>query len=183
MLCCTEIVSGIQNNFRIKQHVLPVFCKKKSFWLRFTCTTNPSLEEFSIWPRTWYYFWLFDNSSAYIKDSSEFGARLSNLLCRKKLALSIKVKKDSKICDQNSLEEKMTNWVLVWKADGFSKEVLAFMWILDKWSNNLLDRYCSPSLVNFLLFTFVLAKIQKLILPTTLHIFSRIYYITNHALK
>ena len=35
----TEIVSDIQNNF-CAQHVLvlPMFCKKKSFWQRFTCT-------------------------------------------------------------------------------------------------------------------------------------------------
>ena len=31
----TEIVSDIQNNF-CTQHVLPMFCKKKSFWQRFT---------------------------------------------------------------------------------------------------------------------------------------------------
>ena len=35
--CVTEIVSDIQNNF-CKQHVLPMFCKKKSFRQRFTCT-------------------------------------------------------------------------------------------------------------------------------------------------
>ena len=34
---CKEIVSDIQNNF-CTQHVLPMFCKKKSFWQRFTCT-------------------------------------------------------------------------------------------------------------------------------------------------
>ena len=33
----TEIVSDIQNNF-CTQHVLPMFCKKKSFWQRFPCT-------------------------------------------------------------------------------------------------------------------------------------------------
>ena len=32
----TEIVSDIQNNF-CTQHVLPMFCKKKNFWQRFTC--------------------------------------------------------------------------------------------------------------------------------------------------
>ena len=32
----TEIVSDIHNNF-CTQHVLPMFCKKKSFWQRFTC--------------------------------------------------------------------------------------------------------------------------------------------------
>ena len=32
----TEIVSYIQNNF-CTQHGLPMFCKKKSFWQRFTC--------------------------------------------------------------------------------------------------------------------------------------------------
>jgi len=37
-MLCTEIVSDIQNNF-CTQHVLPMFCKKKSFWQRFTCTT------------------------------------------------------------------------------------------------------------------------------------------------
>jgi hypothetical protein len=35
----TEIVSGIQNNF-CTQHVLPMFCKKKSFWQRFTCKVS-----------------------------------------------------------------------------------------------------------------------------------------------
>ena len=34
---CTEIVSEIQIFF-CTQHVLPMFCKKKSFWQRFTCT-------------------------------------------------------------------------------------------------------------------------------------------------
>ena len=38
-ILCTEIVSDIQNNF-CTQHVLPMFCKKKSFWQRFTCKTN-----------------------------------------------------------------------------------------------------------------------------------------------
>ena len=33
-----QIASDIQNNF-CTQHVLPMFCKKKSFWQRFTCTT------------------------------------------------------------------------------------------------------------------------------------------------
>ena len=35
-MLCTEIVFDIQNNF-CTQHVLPIFCKKKSFWQRFTC--------------------------------------------------------------------------------------------------------------------------------------------------
>ena len=35
-MLCTEIASDIQNNF-CTQHVLPMFCKKKSFWQRFTC--------------------------------------------------------------------------------------------------------------------------------------------------
>ena len=38
-MLCTEIVSHIQNIF-CTQHVLPMFCKKKSFWQRFTCTEN-----------------------------------------------------------------------------------------------------------------------------------------------
>ena len=33
---CTEIVSDIQNIF-CTQHVLPMFCKKKSFWQRYAC--------------------------------------------------------------------------------------------------------------------------------------------------
>ena len=33
----TEIFSDIQNIF-CTHHVLPMFCKKKSFWQRFTCT-------------------------------------------------------------------------------------------------------------------------------------------------
>ena len=36
-MLCTEIVSDIQNNF-CTQHVLPIFCKKKSFWQRLICT-------------------------------------------------------------------------------------------------------------------------------------------------
>ena len=36
-MSCTEIVFAIRNNF-CKQHVLPMFCKNKSFWQRFTCT-------------------------------------------------------------------------------------------------------------------------------------------------
>ena len=36
-MLCTEIVSDIQNNF-CTQHLLPMFCKKKSLWQRFTCT-------------------------------------------------------------------------------------------------------------------------------------------------
>ena len=36
-MLCTEIVSDIQNNFWT-QHVLSMFCKKKSFWQRFICT-------------------------------------------------------------------------------------------------------------------------------------------------
>ena len=35
-MLCTEIVSDIQKIF-CTQHVLPMFCKKKSFWQRFTC--------------------------------------------------------------------------------------------------------------------------------------------------
>ena len=36
-MLCTEIVSDINNNF-CTQLVLPMFCKKQSFWQRFTCT-------------------------------------------------------------------------------------------------------------------------------------------------
>ena len=36
-MLCTEIVFDIQNNL-CTQHVLPMFCKNKSFWQRFTCT-------------------------------------------------------------------------------------------------------------------------------------------------
>ena len=39
---CTEIVFDIQNNF-CTQHGLPMFCKKKSFWQRFTCTFTVKL--------------------------------------------------------------------------------------------------------------------------------------------
>ena len=35
-MLCTEIVFDIQNNF-CTQHVLPMFCKNKNFWQRFTC--------------------------------------------------------------------------------------------------------------------------------------------------
>ena len=38
-MLCTEIVSDIQNNF-CTQNVLPMFCNKKSFWQRFTCTNK-----------------------------------------------------------------------------------------------------------------------------------------------
>ena len=46
-LLCTEIVFYIQNNF-CTQHVLPMFCKKKSFWQRFTCTRLPKKKLFQI---------------------------------------------------------------------------------------------------------------------------------------
>ena len=36
-MLCTEIVFDIQNNL-CTQHVLPKFCKNKSFWQRYTCT-------------------------------------------------------------------------------------------------------------------------------------------------
>ena len=36
-MLCTEIVFDIPNNF-CTQHVLPMFCKKKIFWQRSTCT-------------------------------------------------------------------------------------------------------------------------------------------------
>ena len=45
-MLCTEIVSDIQNNF-CTQHVLPMFCKKKSFWQRFTCTVVKSKGQIS----------------------------------------------------------------------------------------------------------------------------------------
>ena len=38
-MLCTEIELDIQNNL-CTQHVLPVFCKNKSLWQRFTCTEN-----------------------------------------------------------------------------------------------------------------------------------------------
>ena len=38
----TVIVSDIQNNF-CTQHVLPMFCEKKSFWQRFTCNKNTKI--------------------------------------------------------------------------------------------------------------------------------------------
>ena len=34
---CTKIVFYIQNNFCTTKHALPMFCKKRSFWQRFTC--------------------------------------------------------------------------------------------------------------------------------------------------
>ena len=40
-----EIVSDIQNNF-CTQHVLLVFCKKKNFLQRFTCTDGVGCVEF-----------------------------------------------------------------------------------------------------------------------------------------
>jgi hypothetical protein len=46
-MLCKEIVSDIQNNF-CTQHVLPMFCEKKSFWQRFTCKRflNEDLQKF-----------------------------------------------------------------------------------------------------------------------------------------
>ena len=38
-MLCTEIVFDIQKNF-FTQHLLPMFCKKKSLWQRFTCREN-----------------------------------------------------------------------------------------------------------------------------------------------
>ena len=43
----TEIVSDSQNNF-YTQHVLPMFCKKKSFWKRFTCTEEENEDELEL---------------------------------------------------------------------------------------------------------------------------------------
>ena len=40
---CTKIVYDIKNNF-CTQLVLPMFCKKKSFWQRFTCTEGSKPE-------------------------------------------------------------------------------------------------------------------------------------------
>ena len=42
---CTEIVFDIENNF-CTHHVLPIpmFCKKKSFWQRFTCVPSKRAE-------------------------------------------------------------------------------------------------------------------------------------------
>ena len=37
--CCVQFFFDIQNNF-YTQHVLPMSCKKKSFWKRFTCTNE-----------------------------------------------------------------------------------------------------------------------------------------------
>ena len=44
-MLCTEIVSEIQNNF-CTQHVLPMFCKKRSFWQKFTCKQANWIREF-----------------------------------------------------------------------------------------------------------------------------------------
>ena len=43
-MLCTEIVFDIQNNFCTK-YVLPMFCIKKSFWQRFTCTETQNLDK------------------------------------------------------------------------------------------------------------------------------------------
>ena len=51
-LLCTEIVFDIQNNFCI-QHVLPMFCKKKSFWQKFTCKTK-FISYISVSTHLWY---------------------------------------------------------------------------------------------------------------------------------
>ena len=40
----TEIISDIQNNF-CTQHFLHMFCKKKSFWQRFTCNKGVKTEQ------------------------------------------------------------------------------------------------------------------------------------------
>ena len=61
-MLCTEIVPDFQNNF-CTLHSLPVFCKKKSSWQRFTCTTvnNQSCKNFAklpsckIWAPCWSY--------------------------------------------------------------------------------------------------------------------------------
>ena len=45
-MLCTEIVSDIQNSF-CTQHVLPMFCKKKSFWQRFTCINSNQIFRWS----------------------------------------------------------------------------------------------------------------------------------------
>ena len=51
-MLCTENDFDIQNNLCI-QHVLPMFCKNKSFWQRFTCKKKLSLcYKFSFFIRT-----------------------------------------------------------------------------------------------------------------------------------
>ena len=44
-MLCREIVSDIQNNF-CTPHFLPMFCKKKSFWQRFTYTFKRTISCF-----------------------------------------------------------------------------------------------------------------------------------------
>ena len=51
----TEIVSNIQNNF-CTQHVLPMFCKKKSFWQRFTCKHSEFLFNSKFYERVGFIF-------------------------------------------------------------------------------------------------------------------------------
>ena len=54
-MLCTEIFSDIQKNF-CTQHVLHMFCKKKSFWQRFTCTegsNHSKLEQLRFWTNDW----------------------------------------------------------------------------------------------------------------------------------
>ena len=55
-MLCTEIVFDIQNNFFTK-HVLSMFCKKKSFWKRFTCKL-----QLQKWSYTNVYGWPFQRN-------------------------------------------------------------------------------------------------------------------------
>ena len=54
-LLCTEIVPDIQNN-SCTQHVLSMFCKKKSFWQRFTCIYD-FLNSMTPWVRKIHTIW------------------------------------------------------------------------------------------------------------------------------
>ena len=47
-MLCIEIVSDIQNKF-CTQHVLPMLCKKKSFWQRFACTYTTKIAKPLLW--------------------------------------------------------------------------------------------------------------------------------------
>ena len=53
-MLCTEIVFDIQNNL-CSQHVLPMFCKMKSFWQRFTCMDGQFLIFFTHYFRVCYF--------------------------------------------------------------------------------------------------------------------------------
>ena len=108
-LLYSDIVSDIQNNFCSK-HVLPMFCKKKSFWQRFTCTWGGPVKMSNViygWFLTW----------ARVIAEMRF---LTKLLLQTFLGFKIRLKNDAKLKANKS-------------QDVFNKAIIVFQLITLGW--------------------------------------------------